>query len=96
MREERQGETDRPQREQTRLEDEQLKLLQAHYADAVPISLLKKEPTRIAGQVGAIQRKLRQLDVQFSQVNTNLERVLGYLTNLAASYRRSGSRLADR
>lgn len=41
--------------ERDRLDDERMKLLQAHYAGAVPIDLLKQEQDRIANQIGDIQ-----------------------------------------
>ena len=44
--------------ERDRLDDERMKLLQAHYAGAVPIDLLKQEQDRIANQIGDIQHRL--------------------------------------
>jgi len=41
-----------------RLLAERAKLLQAHYADAVPLDLLKTEQTRIGAQLSYIEQRL--------------------------------------
>jgi hypothetical protein len=54
---------------------------------------MKREQQRLGGQIEAIERKLRQLDTQFAEVQSNLDRVLGYLTDLADTYGRTGPTL---
>src|SRR5690606_14155083 len=43
-------------RQKERLEDEQLRLLQAHYADAISLPVLKKEQHRIEGMLADIDQ----------------------------------------
>jgi hypothetical protein len=42
------------------IQAEQLKLLQAHYADAIPLDLLRKEQVRLADELETVQRALSQ------------------------------------
>ena len=57
-----QSERDRTRHERrlAQIEAEQLKLLQAHYADAIPLDLLRKEQTRLTDELEAVQRALAQ------------------------------------
>ncbi len=41
-----------------RLEHEQDRLMQAHYADAIPLAVLKPEQDRIAGELDLVNRRL--------------------------------------
>jgi len=45
-------------RQKERLEDEQLRLLQSHYADAISLPALKKEQHRIEGMLADIDQRL--------------------------------------
>jgi hypothetical protein len=57
--------------------DERQKLLDAHYADAIPLDLLKSEQTRIATEVAA----------DFQKAETNLQRALTRAGDCEAAYR---------
>jgi DNA invertase Pin-like site-specific DNA recombinase len=68
------------------LNEEKEKLLRAHYADAVPLDLLKKEQTRIAGEIQAVERKLASADANFDNIKDLLERCLDLLANCHDAY----------
>ncbi len=74
-------------RERERLENERLKLLQAHYAGAVPLDLMKAEQDRIGNRLSAIERQINELTTRLADANTALNRALAYLTNLSSTYR---------
>lgn len=44
--------------DRNRLEHEQDRLMQAHYADAIPLPVLKREQDRIAGDLDQVTRRL--------------------------------------
>ncbi len=72
----RESDVRRLDREAGRLRDERLKLLQAHYAGAIPIELMKQEQQRISGQLEVIERKLARMQSQTGRLLDNLDRAL--------------------
>lgn len=70
------------------LTDERLKLLQAHYAGAVPLDLLRVEQQRIAERLDSSERKLARLRGELDDPKANLDRALDYLVNIATAYKR--------
>ena len=75
--------------ERDRLDDERMKLLQAHYAGAVPIDLLKQEQDRIANQIGDIQHRLEAHHDEYASARANLDDSLGLLANIVSIYQRA-------
>ncbi|WP_373279257.1 recombinase zinc beta ribbon domain-containing protein [Skermania pinensis] len=75
--------------QKTRLEDEQLRLLQAHYAGAVPVELLKREQERMTNQLASIDARLTSLNVERSTVEGLVGRALEYAIHCASAYRRA-------
>ncbi len=75
--------------ERDRLDDERMKLLQAHYAGAVPIDLLKQEQDRIANQIGDIQHRLEAHHDEYASARANLDDSLGLLANIVSVYERA-------
>ena len=73
-----------------RLLTERTRLLQAHYAGAVPLDLLKSEQDRIARQLGAIEERLSAANVAIDDVEANLQRALDYATNCYRGYLAAG------
>ena len=63
-----------------RLEREQDRLMQAHYADAVPLSVLKREQDRIAAELDQVTRRI--------DARAHLDDALGLLANCADIYTR--------
>ena len=75
--------------ERDRLDNERMKLLQAHYAGAVPIDLLKQEQDRIANQIGDIQHRLEAHHDEYASARANLDDSLGLLANIVSIYQRA-------
>ncbi len=67
--------------------DERKKLLDAHYADAIPLDLLKSEQTRIATEVAAIEGRLVAVEGDFKTAETNMHRALTRVGDCEAAYR---------
>ncbi len=59
--------------ERDRLHDERTKLLQAHYAGAVPLDLLKSEQERIARQVAFLDSRIEASSVEYEQARAHLD-----------------------
>ena len=74
-------------REQARLERERQKLLEAHYAGAVPIDLLKREQERISRALQKIGSQLAATSLEFETVERNLELALDLTVDCGAAYR---------
>ncbi len=64
-------------RQQQRLHDERTKLLQAHYADAIPLDLMKTEQARITSELERIEQRLADtagtIDVQKRTLTSALD-----------------------
>jgi site-specific DNA recombinase len=69
-----------------RLTHEQAKLLQAHYAGAVPLDLLKQEQDRISSQLEQIDGRLQATQVEFDTIERNLQRALDFAANCHRAY----------
>lgn len=87
----REQEEQRLNREAARLDDERLKLPQAHYASAIPLDLMKREQERIGGRIEAVRRKLARMSTQVADLAATLKRTLAYLSALATAYAESGA-----
>ncbi|CEG94207.1 Recombinase [Propionibacterium freudenreichii] len=74
--------------ERDRLHDEQAKLMQAHYADAVPLSLLKTEQDRIAATLDGIERRIEAHDGEYADARDHLRDSLNLLEHCAETYAR--------
>jgi site-specific DNA recombinase len=73
-------------RREAALKAEQLKLLQAHYAGAVPLQLLRTEQDRISGQLDSIQRDIQRLDLTVPDLAARLEVALQQLVDIRQTY----------
>ena len=74
-------------RETDKLERERLKLIQAHYADAIPVETLKAEQDRITGQLTEIARRTATLDAGIIEVQDRLTIALKLMTNCHTAYK---------
>ena len=74
-------------REQERLKRERQKLLEAHYAGAVPIDLLKREQERISRALQKIGSHLAATSLEFDAVERNLQLALDLTVDCGAAYR---------
>ncbi|WP_280317088.1 recombinase family protein [Nocardia wallacei] len=70
-----------------RLLDQRGRLLQAHYAGALPLDLLKEEQDRIARQLAEVEARLESTNAALQTVERNLKAALDYATNCYAMYR---------
>ena len=57
---------------QNTLEREQAKLLQAHYADAIPLDLMKSEQQRIENELALCEQQVHTTQARFEQIEKNL------------------------
>ena len=62
------------------------KLLDAHYADAIPLDLLKQEQDQIAAQLASIEQQRAALSLESHVVQTHLGYVLDLLEDCFSLY----------
>lgn len=70
----------------TQLEGEQQKLLQAHYAGAIPLDLLKREQDRITASLETIEHRITAHYGHYAAARENLDEFLKLLSNAADIY----------
>ena len=84
------GEKDRSVRSltvrRTNLEDERRRLLQAHYAGAVPLELLKEEQGRLGRELAGIQRQFDAYQADAMLVRAHVEQALDLLEDCYRLY----------
>ncbi len=73
-------------REQEKLERERQKLLEAHYAGAVPIDLLGREQERITRALQKIASQLAATSLEFEAVERNLQLALDLTVDCGSAY----------
>ena len=71
-----------------RLEGEQDRLMQAHYADAIPLSVLKREQDRIVAELNQVTRRIDAHFGDYADARAHLDDALGLLANCADIYAR--------
>ena len=71
-----------------KLDAERLKLVQAHYADAIPLDLLKSEQDRIRTNLDAIKHRLENLATSYEDARDGLDQLADILTDLGDVYAR--------
>lgn len=76
----------RQERRLATLRNERKKLLGAHYADAIPLDLLKTEQTRIARDITNAEGRLATLEGDFTSAKTNLTKALALVQDCHAAY----------
>ena len=69
-----------------KLDAERLKLVQAHYADAIPLDLLKSEQDRIRTSLDAINSRLDNLANTYHSAHEGLDQIVDVLTDLGDLY----------
>jgi DNA invertase Pin-like site-specific DNA recombinase/predicted nucleic acid-binding Zn-ribbon protein len=74
------------EREKDKHERKQRKLLEAHYADAIPLNLFKEEQGKIADAIAAIDSQLSLHDTKFGEVKRKLDKALAILENCGEMY----------
>ena len=76
----------RQERRLAKLRGERKKLLDAHYADAIPLDLLKTEQTRIGRDIANAEARLAALEGDFDSAKTNLTKALALARDCHAAY----------
>lgn len=72
--------------EREKLEREQERVLQAHYADAIPLDLLKKEQDRIASALRENAHQVDRYTADLNQVEGSMKLALDLLENCPKAY----------
>lgn len=70
----------------TQLEDQRRSLLQAHYAGAIPLELLKEEQDRISRQLAGIEHTLKSYETDATLVRSHLDQALDLLEDCHRMY----------
>lgn len=73
--------------QKNKLVREQQRLLQAHYADAIPLELLKSEQDRISRTLADIEREQTALASDITEARANLDKILDLLEGCEDLYR---------
>ena len=73
-------------RRQHKLLHDRAKLLEAHYAGAIPLALLKSEQDRITTELDQVEQRLAASELKFETVETNLKKAFDLISNLQAAY----------
>ena len=84
------AELDRLRKQQEKLEREQRKVLQAHYADAIPLHLLKEEQERIGKALKNITNQIGAYRTEYDEISSNLNDVFTLLDNCGLAYKLAG------
>lgn len=79
----------RQRRRLTKLRDERKKLLNAHYADAITVDLLKEEQQRITSEETQAQRILDSCELRFDEIERNLDQALHMVADYFGAYARA-------
>ncbi len=70
-----------------RLQGERKKLLDAHYAGAIPLELLKSEQNRITTEITSAQDRLAAVDGDYNAAEKNVTMALSLVRDCKAAYR---------
>ena len=74
-------------RRRAKLEKQREKLLEAYYADAIPLELMKADQKRIEAELKNLSDQIVASVNDHALVVANLEQALGFTNNIAAAYR---------
>lgn len=80
---------DKQQAEVERIELEQLRLIQAHGAGAVPLPLLVKEQDRLRRELRVAEKTLRSTQLKFEDIRANFERALTWASDCQTAYQQA-------
>jgi site-specific DNA recombinase len=81
------------EKRQARLLTEQNKLLRAHYADAVPVDLLRSEQQRLGTELVQVEERLQALEGNIESTRANLATALDYAANAHKAYLGAGPKV---
>jgi site-specific DNA recombinase len=72
---------------------ERKKLLDAHYADAVPLDLLRSEQERLTREIDSAEGRLAEVEGDFQKAESNLKRALTRAGDCEAAYQQASDPL---
>ena len=72
-----------------RLDRERDKLLQAHYADAIPLDVLKREQSRISRELRGVERQMTGLEGEMTERQALVGQALDIAQHMATAYRQA-------
>lgn len=75
------------EREKDKLERKRVKLLEAHYADAIPLELLRTEQGNINRVLLDIDELIKSHDTHYEVISNNLKLALNLIENCGQAYR---------
>lgn len=73
-------------RRRQHLQEQQAKLLEAHYADAIPLELMREEQTRISREMQATDSRLAAADVSIEAVEATIRRCVAFMGSCHKTY----------
>ena len=73
--------------EKDKLERKQRKLLEVHYADAIPLNLFKEEQGILTDAIDAIDRQLELHDTHYGELKEKLSKALEIMVDCGVTYR---------
>ena len=82
-------ELDSLRREKEKLEHRQEKLLEAHFNDAIPLSLMKREQQSISKQLAAIEHEISVRSTTFDDILKNLSLAFDLIEDCGSTYRKA-------
>ena len=86
-------ELDRLTREKEKIERRQEKLLEAHFNDAIPITLLKKEQAKLDKQLAVIEHDIKAHDATFEEVIEKISLAFDLIEDCGSTYRRANDNI---
>lgn len=73
-------------------EGERRKLLDAYYADAIDVVVLKAEQARISSDVRSVEERLAAVDTHLAEAREILGLAMRFATNCGGAYKRAGAK----
>jgi hypothetical protein len=74
------------------LQNEREKVLRAHYADAIPLDMMKREMQRIDREAADAEQRLSACQQPYDQILTHLENLEHFIESVATIYRHGDDR----
>lgn len=86
-------ELDALRREKEKIEHKQEKLLEAHFNDAIPLSLMKREQQSLSKQLAAIEHEISVRSTTFDDILKNLSLAFDLIEDCGRTYRKANDNI---
>lgn len=80
-------------REKEKIEHKQEKLLEAHFNDAIPLSLMKREQQSLSKQLSAIEHEISVRSTTFDDILKNLSLAFDLIEDCGRTYRKANDNI---